>query len=272
MLLLFVFNPRRSRSSRTRTSPWRRPTPIRSFSSSSLASSRTASGRSTPIHHASPWSTGQVPLSAARVGGFPGTVRTPVQRQNSVPESPFAYAAHTTNNGGDNEDEDPMQPAQYAVRRDSHRSYDDHHDEEWSDLGRTGGDGRDVEELDFDLVGLDSSTSGSVLLSPPPPGSNSTSPRPPSQFIAAPEEPARTLRARSSRAPVWSYGFVLGGRMRRITIRRPTLESFGDLVELLKGKKSGRYRGNALAATVEDALSVAWAPLLAWYLIISWVL
>ncbi|TEB38477.1 hypothetical protein FA13DRAFT_1620708 [Coprinellus micaceus] len=56
LLLLFVFNFRRSRSGRARSSPWRRPTPIRSFSSSPLASSRTASGRSTPIHYASPWS------------------------------------------------------------------------------------------------------------------------------------------------------------------------------------------------------------------------
>ncbi|KAJ3550179.1 hypothetical protein NMY22_g594 [Coprinellus aureogranulatus] len=270
LILFLAFNTRGSRLSRNRSSPWHLP-PIRPFSSSSLASSRSVSGHSTPIHQ-SPWSPSLGTMGAARTSGFPGTVRTSIQRQTSVPESPFAYAARaTTSLDNDENEEDPMQPAQYAICRDSHRSYDDHDYEDWSDIRRQGGGsafggGPGVEELEFDLVGLEHGNSESALLTQPlVPGPRSSRMVP--QSVSAPDDGSRP-----SRTPIWSYSFVLGGKMRRITVRRPTTETLNDLVELLKGNETRRYRGSTLGATVADALSVAWAPLFVWWLIISFVL
>ncbi|KAF6760199.1 Metallo-dependent phosphatase-like protein [Ephemerocybe angulata] len=265
-IFLFVLNLRRSR--RSRVSSWRPPL-LRASSSSSLASLRSVSGRSTPIHQHMLWSPSAAPQSPH--GSFPTPLRIPhrfsnsrpgTPAHNSVPESPFSYAR--TGSFNDDEDEDPMQPAQYAV----HRQYDDRDDGSWSDVGRgfgAGGSvgGRDLEEPDYEVVGIENTDSA-------PADSAPGSPKGLSQFVSAPPAPENVPRSKKSRS-LCSYSFVFAGRMRRITIQRPTVAALKDLLELLKGRETKRYRGNPFWATVADILSVGWPPLLVWWAII-WII
>jgi hypothetical protein len=248
LLILFILNLRRARS---RSSSWR-PTPIRAGSYSSLVSARSVSGHSTPSHQM--WSpTIRMPHSAKF--SRPGTP--------TLPESPFAYTGRASL---EDEDDDPMQPAQYAIRRDSRRQYDDH-DEEWSDVGRGGsGAGKDsTEGSDYDFMGPDSGDGGL-----PPPVVAEPTPRSPrvfSQFISVPPPPT----TKPSKQPAWSWSFVLAGRRRRITIRRPTYSALKDLVELLKGTERRRHRGNLFWATVTDAFNVWWPGMFVWLFIVRYL-
>lgn len=208
------------------------------------------------------------------------------------------------------DEEDPMQPAQYAtvdVRRDMaigsrYDAHDHDQDEEdgWSDIGRSGlvgisGYGADDDDDDEDEYfarveagGLSTSRSSSAanLLSLSPPAVSDLGMSGSTQMSSLPafQSPLRWKEfgggggedrggsATMLRRPLFSYSFVLGGRMRRITIRRPTLGALSDLVELLKGTSGGRRkRGNVFWATAADVFSVAWGPLCVWWMIIWFI-
>lgn len=195
-------------------------------------------------------------LTQAR--GSPRSVAAPIPRSPRVPESPFGRAVEDI-------EEDPMQPAQYAVFKDEPKTYEDH-DEEWSHVGRSGspsGDGRDLEgglPSDYDFVNSDSlqTLDSSATFHPSP----LTSPKlPQAQFVPAPE--ALTRRTKKGG---WSWSFVLGGRVRRVTVRAPSWAAVHNLVGLLTGMES-RRRGGVWRATGMDAVSMLWPPFLLWFIL-----
>lgn len=189
---------------------------------------------------------------------LPNTLRT----SNAPGAPPFRALSHpTTPNDSplltptvlfahDEEYEDSMFPAQYAVRRDSRygtwpSGYDeeDHLDE-----------AAIVEEKSTDIAA--SSKRGHK--------------RKTSQFLPA---PGNKLSERGK----WSYSwsFIFRGRRRRMTIGVPALPSLQTLrevgVDLWNWRGGGMRRRGLFWNLVRDALSVAWPALLVWGVIMRWM-
>ncbi|KAH6914339.1 hypothetical protein BKA70DRAFT_1421118 [Coprinopsis sp. MPI-PUGE-AT-0042] len=284
-LALLIFNYRRLRRVKGKS----RPVPIRVGSASSMSSGPSSPVRSKGLS-ALPYTPTWSALSPNTPShNLPGVLRTPhsstafagpsyrassrpgtpsLAGSLAVPESPFAYA-HPE------DEEDPMQPSQYMMRRDSaQRRYDDH-DEEWSDLGH-GGRSKDGEDDEFDVVNevvSDPAAAQEAIL----PTSSSQSKkhrRTFSEFISAPNAGGKrggggggALTSQQG----WSWTFVVRGRRRRITLRVPNVAALQNLVSLFQSSGSGGFqkRGQSVwLNTLVDLVSVSWPAIVMWFFIV----
>ena len=152
------------------------------------------------------------------------------------------------------DDEDTLYPAQYAIRRDSHKPRDD---DSWSHVERS------VEEDTYDVVSDQEAGSGGKSL-----GHQIQH----SEFITAPDHAARHGRRHKK---VWSYTFVYKGRPRRITLRFPTWTAVHNCFDLFELSGSSglvpRRRRDRWITVILDALSVFWPAAIVW-LIINWTI
>ncbi|TFK23929.1 hypothetical protein FA15DRAFT_687684 [Coprinopsis marcescibilis] len=277
VLFLFNFNSRRSKG--YRSLPWK-PPPIRVGSSSTSSSGQSSPVRQRPSNVLSlsnplAWTPTWSPFSPNTPqsnyhNNLPGNLRTPhsanvfsgpTLRASSrpgtpglgptLPGSPFLYA------GGplDDEDEDPMQPSQYAIlrRETSQRRYEDH-DEEWSDVGQAQSNRTSSNDEDgFDLVNKEDDSSGTSLLPITTNAAHQKHNRKFSEFISAPDAGKRGANAGRS----WTFS--------------PSMAGFKNLLGLLgikTSEESMHGRPGVCASTAGDMLSVSWPAFITWCIIV----
>ncbi|KAF5322281.1 hypothetical protein D9619_001903 [Psilocybe cf. subviscida] len=250
LLVLFVLN-RRKESSRT-------------LKKQRSLDSPTSSGRSTPLPlvngEAAPWSAAWSPFSPAMPtsprSSLPSHLRTPRLASNSAthlvasfpgtpaPSSPASYLSPIPH---EDDEEDTMFPAQYAIRRES---------DEWSHIGM--GHTRDE---DFEVVFDQESAVGTP---------SSSISRSQSKFISAPSRPKVSAPPRRSRWS-WSYSFVIRGRRRRLTLGLPSSAALGNLLDLVGvgSMRSARLNRGGSAGMIIDVVSVFWPATVAW-IVINW--
>ena len=228
---------------------------------------RSSSGRASPSADSGLWSATWPPYTPALPVSPPGTlpphIRTPRTPHTPVgsmamlvasqpgspsPASPASLVIPYSDQ--DEDEEDTLYPAQYAVRRDSHHKRED---DGWSHVERS------REEEAYEMVS-DQEVVG---------GGNNLGRQIHSEFITAPDH-ARHLRRRKG----WSYTFMFRGRPRRITLRLPTwtaLNNFFDLFALSGSDLVPRRRKDRWMAVILDALSVFWPAAVVW-VIINWTI
>ena len=319
LFILFMLNLR----ARMRGSRGTKPSNL------SLTPSPGSSGQNSPnlLHHSDPaqWTSTWSPFSPVSFpnqtstsprGKLPAYLRTPQAQStqhlvaSSRPSTPGPSSPSTLgvpmggglpfsdrNLGGagmdDDEDEDDtMYPAQYALRTSESQSRavssDGSRSPGWAHV-RTTSTSRhpnhqnqthrrgDSEEEDYDMVR--DQEMGSFEFS------GTSSPRVQNEFISAPgvgqsssSSSAGLLSGgSSSRARKWSrsYTFVFRGRRRRITLGLPTSKSLQNLLQLfgfgLESPSLGlrRNRGGSVMMFVVDMLSVFWPSVVVW-VIINW--
>lgn len=269
VLVILNFRHRRDKSLRKPDSLRVTPSPL-------------STGQSSPnnsILHADPaqwsgvWSPFTPSIPTSPRAALPTYLRTPHTQSNStthlvasLPGTPTLLSPSMPHiplpERFDEDDEDPMFPSQYAIRRESHttRSRDD---DDWSQVGHN--DGMDAQE--FVVVhdqesGLQNSVS---------------SPRLKSQFISAPEHSSRHAHSSVGKRQKysWNYTFVFRGRRRRITLGLPSWNALHNLLDLLGMDKPSLYgtrsRQTGVKAILLDALSVFWPSIIVW-IIINWTI
>jgi hypothetical protein len=146
----------------------------------------------------------------------------------------------------DEDEEDTLYPAQYTVRRDSHM----HEDDDWSHVGRS------REEDAYEMISDQEADGG-----------NSSGQEIHSEFITAPDHSRK-------RRIGWSYTFMLGGRVRRISLHLPTwtsVHNFVDFFGLSGSDLVPRRRKDRWTSVILDGLSVFWPAAIVWG-IINWTI
>ena len=226
---------------------------------------RSSSGRASPNVDSGLWGATWPPytptLPVSPPGTLPPHIRTPhtpagtttmlvaSQPGSPSPASPASLVIPYSDREED--EEDTLYPAQYAVRRDGHKQRED---DGWSHVER----GREEEEA-YEMVN-DQETSGGNSLGRPIH----------SEFITAPDH-ARHVKRRKG----WSYTFVFKGRPRRITFHLPTWTALHNCFDLfaLSGSDlvSPRRRRDRYITVILDALSVFWPAAIVW-VIINWTI
>ena len=255
-LILVLLNLSRARIRALRRNLSLAPPPIRS-----------SSGRASPNVDSGLWGATWPPytptLPVSPPGTLPPHIRTPhtpagtmtmlvasSQPGSPRPDSPASLVVPYSDR--DEDEEDTLYPAQYAIRRDSH-SHKQREDDGWSHIERS----REEEEA-YEMV--DDQEAG---------GGNSLGRQIHPEFITAPDH-ARHVR----RPKDWSYTFMFKGRPRRITFRLPTwtaLHNFFDLFALSGSGLVPRRRRDRWTTVILDALSVFWPAAIVW-VIINWTI
>ena len=200
-------------------------------------------------------------LSVSPPGTLPSHIRIPHSPARktmlvaSRPESPHPVSPTslvTPYPDPDEDEEDTLYPAQYAVRRDGHKQRED---DDWSHIGRS------REEETYEMISDQEAGRG-----------NSSGPQVHPEFITAPDHTQHLSSVRRHNG--WSYTFMLGGRARRIVLRLPTWNAVQNLVDLfgLSGSDfvPGRRRDRWMSVIL-DGLSVFWPAAIVW-MIINWTL
>jgi ethanolamine phosphate phosphodiesterase len=133
--------------------------------------------------------------------------------------------AHWPRNEDDEQAEEDMHPAQYALRRDRHYSNGD-----WSPS-------QDDDHLnDIDQVELEEAPEGKA-----------------SYFLHVPSD---TNRRR------WSWTFVFRGRRRRMSLHKPSMSLLRSTADILAF--GGSTRSNLLLSVLGDIAAVGWVTIIAW--------
>lgn len=237
--------------------------------SSSMTTSTTGSGRSTPALHveadpaqlSATWSPYSPIIPTSPRTTLPSGIRTPHSPSVSTtrfvasvpgspaPSSPVVYHVPIhglSEDAGD--DDDMMYPAQYITHRDSYtlRQRDD---DEWSHVR--------VEE-DFEVDYRRDDIVQDLLISP----SNRY------EFNSALFQTKRSTM--SKKAWSWSYTFVLKGRRRRFSLSFPSWGALNNLLEF-SGFSSAtlatRRRRYGVIAFTLSVLSVIWPAAVVWAII-----
>ena len=229
---------------------------------------RNSSGRASPNVDSGLWGATWPPYTPALPVSPPGTlpphIRTPhtpvgtmtmlvaSQPGSPRPGSPASLVIPYSDRDEDDE-EDTLYPAQYAVRRDGHKQRDD---DSWSHVEQSG------EEDAYEIVndheaGVGGNSLGRQIHH--------------SEFITAPDHAARHVRGHRG----WSYTFMYKGRPRRITFRLPTWTALHDCFDLLELSGSSslvpRRRKDRWTSVAVDVLSVFWPAAIVW-VIINWTI
>jgi hypothetical protein len=243
ILLLFVLNTYNSR--RVRASPL---TPI------SLSPSHSRSGNTPLLHPESAIWSPHTPHATLRIqnsvsprsGVFP-SVRTPNSApaptlrafsRPSTPRTPGQQLLSPIILSPEDEDEELMYPAQYAVRRDVHNQTN----------GNAWASNQSDNRVDnYDEYGRNSS----------------------SYFLPAP-------RMRGADQKRWTWSVIVRGRRLRVTLRIPefltwrSLKALFDTRATAEGSVRGKFWRVAIG-TGMDVLSVAWPPIIVWIAIARWI-
>ncbi|KAF9565550.1 hypothetical protein CPC08DRAFT_683670 [Agrocybe pediades] len=272
LVILIILNFRR-RSSKSH----RKPDALRITPSPRSTAQNSPNGSTLhpdPAQWSGVWSPFSPSIPTSPRAALPTYLRTPHTQSHStthlvasLPGTPTLLSPSTTHiplpQSLEDEDEDTMYPAQYAVRRDSHslRARDE---DDWSQVGHHDG----TEDNKFVVV----HDQESGLPNPV------STPRLHSQFISAPEHSSKHRRSSSiakRRNYSWSYTFVFRGRRRRITLGLPSWNSIHNLLDLLGLNKPSLYgarsRQTGVKAILLDALSVFWPSIIVW-IIINWTI
>jgi hypothetical protein len=207
------------------------------------------------------WSPYTPTLSVSPPGKLPSRIRTPrtlsgtatmlVASQPGSP-SPISSPLIIPYSDADEDEEDTLYPAQYAVRRDGHKQIEDG---DWSHVGRS------REEETYEMICDQEAREG-----------HSLERQIHSEFITAPDHARHLSSVRKQNR--WSYTFMLGGRARRITLRLPTWTAVHNLVDLFGLSGSDlipRRRRDRWTSVIQDALSVFWPAAIVW-VIINWTI
>ena len=225
---------------------------------------RSSSGRASPNVDSGLWSATWPPYTPAVPGSPPSTlpphIRTPhtpvgtmtmlVASQPGSPRPGSPASLIVPYSDRDEEDEeDTLYPAQYAVRRDGLKQRED---EGWSHVERSG------EEEAYEIIN-DQEAGG---------GGNSLGRLiHHSEFITAPDHATRHVRKPRS----WSYTFMFRGRPRKIIFRLPTWTAMYNCLDLLSLDGSSslapRRRRDRWLRVILDALSVFWPAAIVWVII-----
>ena len=226
---------------------------------------RSSSGRASPNVDPGLWSATWSPYTPTLPVSPPGTLpphiripHTPAgtttmlvasQPGSPSPASPVSLVVPIPYSDRDEDEEDTLFPAQYTVRRDSHKQRED---DGWSHVERS------REEETYEMVDDQESSGG-----------NSLGRQIHSEFITAPDH-ARHVRRHTG----WSYTFMLQGRPRRITLRLPTWTALHNCIDLLALSGSDlapRRRKDRWITVILDTLSVFWPAAIVW-VIINWTI
>jgi hypothetical protein len=230
---------------------------------------RSSSGRASPNVDSGLWGATWPPyaptLPVSPPGSLPPHIRTPHTPSGTMtmlvasqpgsprPASPASFVFPYSDRDEDDDEEDTLYPAQYAVRRDSHKQRED---DGWSHVERGG------EEDAYDMVNDQEAAGGGNSL-----GRQIHH----SEFITAPDHAARHARSHKG----WSYTFMYKGRPRRITFRLPTWTGLNNCVDLFELSGSSglvpRRRRDRWMTVILDALSVFWPAGIVW-VIINWTI
>ena len=223
---------------------------------------RSSSGRASPNVDSGLWSATWSPytptLPVSPPGTLPSHIRTPhtptgtktmlVASQPGSPNPVSTASLVVPYSDREEDEEDTLYPAQYAVRRESHKQRDD---DDWSHVERN----REEEEA-YEMVNDQEADGGRQIHH--------------SEFITAPDHAARHVRRRKG----WSYTFMYKGQPRRITVSLPTWTAFQNCFDLFAMSGSEfvpRKRRDRWMTVIMDTLSVFWPAAIVW-VIINWTI
>jgi len=205
------------------------------------------------------WSPSTPTLPVSPTGTLPLYIRTPHTPTGtttvfvaSQPGSPNPASSSVVIPYSDPDEDDTLYPAQYTVRRDGHMR---HEDDDWSHIRRS------REEEGYEMVSDQEARGG-----------NSSGHRIQSEFITTPDHTRHfsSLRKRIG----WSHTFMLGGRVRRISLQLPTwtsVHNFVDFFGLSGSDPVPQRRKDRWMSVILDGLSVFWPAAIVW-VIINWTI